>query len=142
MVPPSLLQSWSLTLENLYTAFQKIADENGNVNVEQFAKLQDYFPELKKLNITKLFKDNDLNSSGTLSYSDVTAIFSLYSIENCRALICPDIPKSLTNADLDTASLVIKEIKTLCEYAQTKKVKLMMGEGCFNLMARSRSLII
>lgn len=126
MVPPSLLQSWSLTLENLYTAFQKIADENGNVNVEQFAKLQDYFPELKKLNITKLFKDNDLNSSGTLSYSDVTAIFSLYSIENCRALICPDIPKSLTNADLDTASLVIKEIKTLCEYAQTKKVKLMM----------------
>lgn len=76
--------------------------------------------------MTELFKDNDLNNSGTLSYSDVTAIFSLFSIENCRALIQPDIPKSLTNADLDTASLVIKEIRVLCEYAQAKKVKLMM----------------
>ena len=126
LVPPSLLQSWSLTLQNLHDAFLKVADKQGNVNADQFAKLQDYFPGLKKLNMVKLFKDNDLNNSGTLSYSDVTAIFSLYSIENCRALIRADIPKSLSDSDLDTASLVIKEIRVLCEYAQTKKVKLMM----------------
>lgn len=81
---------------------------------------------MKKLNLVELFKKNDLNNSGSLSYSDVTAIFSLFSIENCRGLIRSDIPNSLTDLDLDTANLVIKEIRVLCEYAREKQVKLMM----------------
>lgn len=126
LAPPSLLQSWSLTLSHLENAFLKLADKDGNVGLESFQRLSESFPGLKNLDLVKLFRDNDLNSSNKLSYSDITAIFSLFSIENCRALIKDDGFKSLNHTDLDTATLVIKEIRVLCEYAQTKKVKLMM----------------
>lgn len=126
LVPPSLLQSWSLTLENLETAFLKVADKDRNINIEQFQRLQDHFPGLKTLNLKELFKKNDLDNSGKLSYSDVTAIFSLFAIDNCKALVRDDVPKAVTAKDLDTGALVINEIKLLCEYARLKKVKLMM----------------
>ncbi|KAJ3305907.1 hypothetical protein HDV03_000749 [Kappamyces sp. JEL0829] len=126
LAPPSLLQTWSATLDRLYAAFTALADPDGNVDVVQFQKLAATFPGLSKLNMEQLFRANDLDKSGKLSYSDVTAIFSLFSIDNCRALVDGSVPNSLTNQDLDTAALVIKEIRVLCDYAQSQKVKLMM----------------
>jgi hypothetical protein len=127
LAPPSLLQSWSNTLTALRVAFDEISDVNGNVSLIQFQQLEKVFPGLKKLDLANLFLTNDINRSGTLSFSDVTAIFSLYKIENCRALVEQDSKsRGVSQKDLDTAALVIEEIKKLCDYAQQKKVKLMM----------------
>jgi hypothetical protein len=120
--PPSLLQSWSTTLVKLRDAFDQLSLQ-GNMSLIQFTQLSKTFPGLKKLDLAQIFQKNDLNNSGLLSYSDVTAIFSLYNIEYCRALVDTT---GISNKDLDTAALIIPEIKNLCDYAQKKKVKLMM----------------
>lgn len=118
--------SWSTTLEVLHESFYKVADLEGNVDLKAFETLSATFPGLKNIKMAQIFKANDLNASGKLSYSDVTSIFSLFNIDNCRALVTESIPKSITNSSLDTAALVLKEIRILCEYAEEKKVKLMM----------------
>jgi proline dehydrogenase len=128
LAPPSLLQAWSTTLLELRKAFAKVSQDD-NLSLDQFTKLSETFPGLKKLDLGHIFRNNDLNNSGTLSYSDLTAIFSLFNIEYCRALIGGNNTtndRKVIDKDLDTAALIIPEIKKLCEYAQLKKVKLMM----------------
>jgi hypothetical protein len=130
--PPALLQTWSATLVLLEQRFNALADNDGNLSLIQFQKFVDTFPNLKKMDMVQLFKKNDLNDSGFLSCADVSAIFSLFAIENCRGLVIDNAPKhkngaaALTNTDLDTADLIIKEIKVLGEYSRSKRVKLMM----------------
>ncbi|KAJ3256465.1 hypothetical protein HK103_005463 [Boothiomyces macroporosus] len=126
LTPPAILQSWSSTLFKLELAYHKLADKEGNITLAKFKELAKEFPGLSKLDMEKLFRQNDLNNSGTLSYSDVLAIFSLFEIENCKALVIPGLKNHVSEQDLDTAALLITEIKRLAQYALDKKVLLMM----------------
>jgi hypothetical protein len=131
LAPPNLLLSWSLTLQKLRAAFTEIAGGNDEINEKQFLDLINYFPNLKSLAMKDIFKKHDLNSSGTFTFSDVSAVFSLFNTKYCRALIGNEKGTAsgirwLTDTDLDTAELIIPEIRKLCEYAGHKKVKLMM----------------
>ena len=80
-MPPSLLQTWSSTLQTLQIAFEKLADPKGEIDVAQFKKLEATFPGLKSMDLTKLFMENDLNKTGKLSFSDVTAIFHYFLLK-------------------------------------------------------------
>lgn len=130
LVPPSLLHSWTSTLEILRREVMKIS-QNGEINLAQFQSLEKTFPLLKTLDLADIFAKNDLDKNGTLNFADLSAIFSISKIENCKALVnlAASVRKGdrpLNNSDLDTAKLVFDEIKVLCDLAKAKQVKLMM----------------
>jgi proline dehydrogenase len=121
LYPPKLLKNWTMTLNLLYSEFTKISN-NHLVDLKMFVSLSKKFPGLNSLDLQALFKSNDLNNDGYLSFADLIAIFSIHG-KYCHALVGDGL---ISKSELDTAALILDEIKVLIEYAQEKNVKLMM----------------
>lgn len=128
LVPPQILQSWTITLEDLKQNFLMVSGGNDKLDFTKFSSLL-AINSLSDNIINNLFQDADANKDGLVSMTDVLAIFSLTKIENCRMLIDNSDPLQFgraTRVDLDTAQLVMTQVYDLCNYAKEKKVKIMI----------------
>ncbi|KAJ3256504.1 hypothetical protein HK103_005502 [Boothiomyces macroporosus] len=114
LVPPGLLKRWSFNLKKLQDHFELVSTD-GLLSRSNVSLVQDAFPNLD----ASIFDKCD-----ELSFSDITAAVSIFG-PNAHQLILND-PLSVDADDIETFQLLLNEIKDICEYAQQKKVNLIM----------------
>lgn len=125
LVPPQILINWTNTLTDLGEGFQSVSNSQPEIGIDQFNNI----PALCHISNEvrdKLFKCCDTDLDGKVSKQDLFATFSLHSIPTCRHLITPSTSNRIKSSDLDTAALLMSPINEMCEYAKTKRVKIMM----------------
>ena len=125
LAPSSLLLSWSTVRRKLTSAFKELSNGSGYINLKQFESLKGSFPGLSTIELDEVFEkfsmDGQLNLAATLE------VFSLFNIQNCKALIGKPGDSLLdAEVDLKLAEFVVEQLKGLGQYAKDRKVKLMM----------------
>lgn len=136
-VPPGTLLRWSTTVTHFKKTFDLCAqtDSNGKkfLDLNGFSRFVSHFPAFPKDKAESHFKTMDKAESGRIDFTDISAHFSLFNTQNAYLLQKPSPAKEslphttfANQEDLDTASLVLKELSGLCSYAREKRVKIMI----------------
>ncbi|KAI8995846.1 FAD-linked oxidoreductase-like protein [Gaertneriomyces semiglobifer] len=133
LVPPVILQRWSNTVLLLQKTVKEMdTDRDGKLNLTEFKRLGTVFPALTDQVASRHFERADRDRDGLVDWIDMTDVFSLYQADAALALIrLPIEPVTkenqlITKEDIDTIQLLIPEINSVGQHAQTKRVRVMV----------------
>lgn len=122
LFPPSMLLRWSTTLEEIRRDFTSIGG-GAPLSFEQFEKMAAVKP-LEKSFVREMFTAAS-GVSKTVTFADINSIFSVHYPERLNSLV-GYTKDGITAEDIETATVVMPPIYTLCRYAQEQHVKIMM----------------
>ncbi|KAJ3187885.1 hypothetical protein HDU85_006278 [Gaertneriomyces sp. JEL0708] len=133
LVPPAILQRWSNTILLLQKQFKELdADKDGKITLEEFKQLATTFPALTEKLAVSFFNSADRDRNGKVDWIDITDTFSLYNSNAALALIRPPVEpvtddnQLFAKEDIDTIELLIPDIDSVAQHAQTKRVRVMV----------------
>ncbi|KAJ3022851.1 hypothetical protein HKX48_005052 [Thoreauomyces humboldtii] len=133
LLPVSILLSWSNTALLLQRAFNDAdKDGDGKLSANEFASIATVFPGLSGKKGEDVFRLADKDKDGKVDWIDMSDTFSLSNPDSARLLVraplaplTPDNPL-VSDEDIDTATLVMPDIKGVAQHAREKRVRIMV----------------
>ena len=123
-VPPGILQRWSSSLCHLKTVFAQ-EFQNNKITASDLQRLSVHFPALTENVCNEIFTAADHDQDGFIDWLDLSAVMTIHN-ENFAKAIVIEGKDYATFDDIETGQLVLKELEKVCDYASTKKVRIMI----------------